>query len=428
MNKDGSGPHLTWPGKPSSEMKIKPGELHALEILAAEDSDKAVNRLIHGDNFGVLDSLIDSQAQSFDLIYLDPPFATGMDFLYNTDTGSKGRIKAKAYKDKWRHGEYLTMMYERLLRIHKLLKPSGALYLHLDYRATHALRFILDEIFGSDNFVNEIIWFYKTGGLPEKLGFGRKHDSILFYAKERQKASWNPQKEKSYLAHKYGFSNITIHEDKGGQYTLVNCRDVFDISALRGNQPERVNYPTQKPAALLERIILASSNPGDLVGDFFCGSGTTLAVAEQHGRRWLGCDQGHWAIQTSRKRLLALDPKPFLLLGEHRFPIDNSIEVTALKKASKGAIFKLESVSKATKRLETGHSELDLIDEWALGTILSKKKPFKPLWSARRSRKIPDLPLETPALTISKADLKKLMVKIVDVYGRVRLAPVTGAL
>jgi adenine-specific DNA-methyltransferase len=136
------------------------------------------------------------------------------------------------------------------------------------------------------------------------LGFGKKHDTIHFFSKVRASTIWNPQKEKSYLMHKYGFSNIEIFEDERGQYTLVNCRDVFDIPALRGNQPERVDYPTQKPEALLERIIQASSNEGDLVADFFCGSGTTLAVSEKLGRRWIGVDLGRYAIHTSRKRLI----------------------------------------------------------------------------------------------------------------------------
>lgn len=175
---------------------------------------------------------------------------------------------------------------------------------------------IATEHFGSSNLINEVIWLYKTGGMPEKLGWGRKHDNILFYTKNTEKARWNPQKEKSYLMHKYGFSNIEIFTDENGQYTLVNCRDVFDIPALRGNQPERVDFSTQEPEALLERIILASSNPSDLVADFFCGSGTTLAVAEKLGRRWIGCDLGRWAIHVTRKRLLSIpNCKPFEVLN-----------------------------------------------------------------------------------------------------------------
>jgi DNA modification methylase len=425
MKSGADGPELSWPGKPPKE-SLKagvPAQLQRLEILAKKAKPKSPNRLIHGENLGVMDRLIKDSPGAFQMIYLDPPFATGMDFLYSTDTGSKGRVKAKAYKDKWRKGEYLTMMYERLWRVHQLLAEEGSIYLHVDYRAASALRFILDEIFGPENFVNEIIWFYKTGGLPEKLGFGRKHDTILFYAKNAKKAIWNPQKEKSYLAHKYGFSNIQIFEDKGGQYTMVNCRDVFDVAALRGNQQERVNYPTQKPETLLKRMIEASTEVGGLVGDFFCGSGTTLASAEQLGRRWVGCDKGHWAIQTTRKRILGLEKvADFVLEGEDANKVDQSIEVE-LKKTSRKWVFELKNIAPPRDQQETEHSGMDLLDEWSLDWKSdSLEAPFFPCWSARRSRKEPELSLQSPPLTLHKSQLKSLRVKVVDVYGRVRVA------
>jgi len=128
--------------------------------------------------------------------------------------------------------------------------------------------------------------------------------------KDPSRATWNPQKEKSYLMHRYGFSNVEIHEDDHGRYTRVRCRDVFDIPALRGNQPERVDYPTQKPEALLERMILASTDPGDLVMDLFCGSGTAAAAAARLGRRWIACDRSPAAIRVARKRLLTAGSAP----------------------------------------------------------------------------------------------------------------------
>ncbi|WP_457571925.1 site-specific DNA-methyltransferase [Desulfovulcanus sp.] len=271
-----------------------------------------INKLFWGENFLVLQTLADKFVGKIDLIYIDPPFATGINFSFQRPIGEKTyrdkhyQIVDLAYRDCWDKGlpSYLSMIQERLRLMYNLLSDRGSLYVHVDYRVSAYLRLILDEIFGPENFINEIIWFYKTGGMPEKLGFGRKHDNILFYVKDRTKAIWNPQKEKSYLMHKYGFANIEIFKDERGEYTLVNCRDVFDISALRGNQPERVDYPTQKPEALLERIIKASTNPGDLVADFFCGSGTTLCVAEKLGRRWLGSDLGRWAVHVTKKRLL----------------------------------------------------------------------------------------------------------------------------
>ncbi|MDR7920777.1 DNA methyltransferase [Thermosynechococcus sp. HY213] len=272
------------------------------------------NMLVWGDNKLVMAALLEQFRGKIDLIYIDPPFDVGADFTMQVQIGEEGDavqkeqsiLEAVAYRDTWGKGtdSYLHMMYERLTLMRDLLSERGSIYVHCDYRVTGYLRLLLDQVFSPDNYVNEVIWFYKTGGVPEKLGFGKKHDTIHFYAKNPMAAVWIPLKEKSYLMHKYGFSNIEIHTDENGQYTLVNCRDVWDIPALRGNQPERESFPTQKPEALLERIILASSNEGDLVADFFCGSGTTLAVAEKLGRRWIGVDLGRYAIHTTRKRLI----------------------------------------------------------------------------------------------------------------------------
>ena len=183
---------------------------------------------------------------------------------------------------------FLLFMSLRLIEMKRVLKPTGSIYLHCDHHASHYLKQLMDIVFGIDNFRNEIIWLYKTGGMSKRW-FGRKHDVILFYSKTGQ-YTFNPQKEKSYLTHKYGFSNIEIHEDEGGYYTMVGMRDVWDIPALRGNQPETKGYPTQKPITLYERIVTASSNEGDVVLDPFCGCATTLVAAENLGRQWIGID------------------------------------------------------------------------------------------------------------------------------------------
>lgn len=270
------------------------------------------NLLIWGDNKLVMSSLLkQGWAGRINLIYIDPPFFTGADFTVRTKLGEDevGKepsiIEERAYKDMWSGGiaSYLNYMYERLILMRELLAENGSIYVHLDWHVGHYVKVMMDEIFGYENFVNEIVWFYKTGGVPEKKGFSRKHDILLFYSKS-EVLIFNPIKEKSYLMYKYGFSNIEIKKDEQGHYTEVFARDVWDIPALRGNQPERIDFDTQKPEDLLKRIILASSNPGDIVADFFCGSGTTLAVAEKLGRRWIGCDLSKFAIQITRKRLL----------------------------------------------------------------------------------------------------------------------------
>ena len=457
-------PKLTWPGKDSETVcqvlddsnksfwrvteRFFPAQNFSFSVRLSPRSNinetsasPWINKLFWGENFLVLQTLADKFAGKIDLIYIDPPFATGINFSFQRPIGEKTyrdkhyQIVDVAYRDCWDKGlpSYLSMIQERLRLMYNLLSDRGSLYVHVDYRVSAYLRLILDEIFGPENFINEIIWFYKTGGMPEKLGFGRKHDNILFYVKDKTKAIWNPQKEKSYLRHKYGFSNIGIFEDERGKYTLVNCRDVFDIPALRGNQPERVEYPTQKPEALLERIIKASTNPGDLVADFFCGSGTTLCVAEKLGRRWLGSDLGRWAVHVAKKRLLQVRGcAPFEVL-------QLAGEIQKKKKYSYGEpLIDLRVVQKNDKSIELElknffypHPELipeeiktkiekwsDYIDYWAV-SLDDNQDVFLPSWVGFRTRNERRLPLSTSPCTFN--DLVhggRVRVKVVDIFGQ----------
>ena len=198
---------------------------------------------------------------------------------------------------------YLCWLAIRLLELHRVLRPDGSLFLHIDRRSHAYVKLLLDAVFGPANCRNEIVWLYKTGGVSARW-FSRKHDIILFYSKS-DAYTFHPQREKSYLTHKYGFSNIDIEHDAGGYYRMVAMRDVWDIAALRGNQPEAVGYPTQKPLALYERIIRAASNEGDVVLDPFCGSGTTAVAAERLGRRWLAMDIWDGAYECLCARLEA---------------------------------------------------------------------------------------------------------------------------
>ena len=271
--------------------------------------------LYHGDN---LDFLRGMNSETVHLIATDPPFNKNRDFHATPDSLAKGA----RFRDRWSwardvHEEwgdsikddcpavwsvietarvaygddmaaFLCWLGVRLMEMHRVLREDGSLYLHIDHTAHAYVKTLLDAIFGRKNFRNEIVWFYKTGGLSKRW-FGRKHDTILFYTKS-DSYTYNPQKEKSHLSHKYGFSNIEIHQDKQGYYRMVAMRDVWDIPALRGNQPETTGYPTQKPLALYERIIKASSNEGDFVLDPFCGCATTPVAAERLGRKWVGMD------------------------------------------------------------------------------------------------------------------------------------------
>jgi len=273
------------------------------------------NLLIWGDNKLVMSSLIkQGWAGKINLIYIDPPFFTGADFTIRTRVGDEriekepSIIEERAYKDTWSGGiaSYLRYMYERLVLMRELLAENGSIYVHLDWHVGHYVKVMMDEIFGYENFRNEIVWCYAGGGIPRNE-YPRQHDVILFYTKSKEwifNTQYRPytpgtiQRGRTKVKGKY--AEIGLRKEG----TPVN--DWWsDISLVTSpTDYENLFFDTQKPEALLKRIILASSNPGDIVADFFCGSGTTLAVAEKLGRRWIGCDLSKFAIQVTRKRLL----------------------------------------------------------------------------------------------------------------------------
>lgn len=348
------------------------------------------NKLIWGDNKYVMSSLLGTLSGKVDLIYIDPPFNTGDDFSHRVRIGEDeitkepSAIEVKTYRDTWAEGtsSYLDMMYDRIVLMRDLLGPNGSIYVHLDENVGHYVKVMMDEVFGRENFVNEIIWkrmFAHTGeGVVRKLG--TIHDTILVYSKGDQ-YTFNPpfmpykedylekfynnvdQDGRRWLSRslkaagvRHGESGKPWHgidpskagthwkytvqkldelekegriffpEKRGGtprykQYLDemkgVLLQDIWnDISQIQAHAKERTGFPTQKPEALLDRIIRISSKPGDLVADFFSGSGTTLAVAEKLGRRWIGCDLSRFGIHTTRKRLLDIqDCKPFEILN-----------------------------------------------------------------------------------------------------------------
>lgn len=315
------------------------------------------NKLIWGDNKLILSSLkngplreeIESQG-GIKLIYIDPPFDVGADFSMKVEVGDESITKKSnvleeiAYRDTWGKGNdsFIAMIYERLSLMRDLLADDGAIYVHCDWRVNSYIRLIMDEIFGKNNFQNEIIWCYRGMAVSENH-YVRRHDSILFYTKNSGKHTFNWQDITEDLSEttkkKYK------HVDKDGRYFRLHGRNIngspiqnntdVDISWLEkrpdlcridyldeklGTKPkdwivmdyinvmsdERVDYPTQKPEKLIERIVKASSNENDIVADFFCGSGTTGAVAEKLGRKWLMSDLGKFAIHTTRKRMIKI--------------------------------------------------------------------------------------------------------------------------
>ena len=285
------------------------------------------NLLIWGDNKLVMSSLIkqrrlwDREEKGIDLIYLDPPFFTGADFTIRTKLGDEriekepSIIEERAYTDTWSGGiaSYLKYMYERLVLMRELLAENGSIYVHLDWHVGHYVKVMMDEIFGYENCRNEIVWCY-AGGATSKRDFPDKHDVIFRYTKTdenvfnvqyRPYGDWTKKFEPRHSLTSGG-------EKLKEEGTPVN--DWWaDFNKLTSYQSEWIGFPTQKPEALLKRIILASSNPGDIVADFFCGSSTTLAVAEKLGRRWIGSDLSKFAIQVTRKRFLDIHHSKDLL-------------------------------------------------------------------------------------------------------------------
>ena len=266
------------------------------------------NMIVFGDNLQFLKTVCEDRdpvirgkvKRKVRLIYIDPPFATQDEF--------QNREGAKAYSDRKQGAHFLEFLRRRLILAREVLADDGSIYVHMDPKMSHYVRAILDEVFGKNSFVNEIIWSYKSGGASRRY-FARKHDNILFYAKT-PRYIFHPQEEKSYNRNykPYNFKGVPEYQDEHGLwYTMVNMKDVWNIDMVGRSSGERIDYPTQKPEALLARIIEASTDPGDLVMDFFGGSGTTMAVAEKLGRRWITCDLGKLSYLTMQKRLLSIE-------------------------------------------------------------------------------------------------------------------------
>jgi len=266
------------------------------------DQDKLwkTNKLICGDN---LEELAKLPKESVDLIYIDPPFFTHKQ--YEIVWGDEAEVRS--YKDRWEGGieHYISWLKPRVKAMYEVLKPTGSFYIHCDWHANAHIRIMCDEIFGEENFRNEIIWHYFMGGKAKSF-FARKHDTLLFYSKS-SKYTFNGLKHKRRLDFKPSLKDESKEAESGkdefGYYSVVTMDDVWDIRGVFNMSNEYQGYPTQKPEALLERIINASSNKGDLVADFFCGCGTTISVAQRLGRRWIGVDISPTAIKIMQRRL-----------------------------------------------------------------------------------------------------------------------------
>jgi DNA modification methylase len=295
------------------------------------------NKLIWGDNKLILSSLKSGalrrqieDAGGLKLIYIDPPFDVGADFSMDIEIGGEtfhkepNLLEQIAYRDTWGRGadSFISMIYERLVLMRDLLAEDGSIYVHCDWRVNGFIRLALDEVFGRDAHVNELLWCYSIGG-KGKDRFARKHDTIYFYSKSdhyyfdgQNQDVVKPRKPNSHMRLKVDSDGREYQEKTDAKSGKVYRYYVdegkipedywTDIEQLNWEDSERLAYPTQKPEKLMRRIIAASTKEGDLVADFFCGSGTTAAVAEKLGRKWICTDLGKFAIHTTRKRLIGV--------------------------------------------------------------------------------------------------------------------------
>ena len=349
LERIGSSTHI---GLQTNELVLPSKDISGLwkgQTARPEAGQEWMNRLIYGDNLLAMQALIagdeatglPSLRGKVDLIYIDPPFDSKADYrtkisLPGGDVEQKPTtIEQFGYADMWKDGtvSYLRYMYPRLVLMRELLSDRGSIYVHIDWHVGHYVKVLLDDIFGKDNLVNEIVWHYQSGGIPQKC-FARKHDTILFYSKgNNSRFNVNeanfPRNKCQACGHVIEkWNNLKKEKDENGRiYRTIKSNgriyryyddepvllpDVwFDISHIQQKDPQRTGYATQKPEALLERIIKASSNEGDLVCDFFGGSGTTAAVAERLKRRWITTDIGKPATLVMRKRFIDQEVKPF---------------------------------------------------------------------------------------------------------------------
>ncbi len=327
---------LEWKGRQAIEPA--PAKLEMLtEVFpgGTGDRESAVSgRLYLSDNSRLMAALLPEYEGQLDLIYVDPPFLSGNTYPARIGRGEDSRKPedwdmTEGYQDTWSDGRaYLNMLLPRLQLMYRLLSPSGTLYLHLDWHVAAYARILLDEIFGPDRLLNEIIWVYH-GPSPIRSAFNRKHDTILVYTKSSRytfnvdevRVPYDASTVKTFEASRKAGFGKTPDLERGKV-----PEDWWYFPVVARLHTERTGYPTQKPEALLERIILASSNPGDLVADFFSGSGTTATVAARHGRQWIACDAAPLAVQTTYRRLL-LEPEvsPYALWKDRDLEWEASI-------------------------------------------------------------------------------------------------------
>lgn len=427
---------LEWP------TKREPQPIEALLVPAerviprdwAGDLPPRANTLILGDNLAAMSALLPEYENRIDLIYADPPFLSGKAYPARIGRGEDSRKPAEwlldeGYADHWPDGAaYLDMLYPRLTLMRRLLTETGTLYLHLDWHAGAYARLLLDEIFGRERLLNEIAWVYH-GPSPVRNAFNRKHDTILVYTKrdgytfnaDAVRVPYNASTVKTFASSpKAGFGKVPdLARGKVPE-------DWWYFPVVARLHAERTGYPTQKPEALLERIVNASSNPGDRVADFFCGSGTALVVAERLGRRWIGGDASPRAIHTTKKRLIAARARPFEVaravtpsasspasIAPPQYTSDPTLDFECAQEGDHLTI-RLRDYQTGRPLPSRWRTFADAIDYWEVG-VREENGAFRSEWQAFRSKSGRDnLALSTTRPAVPG---EQVVVRAVDIFG-----------
>ncbi|MHA3080163.1 site-specific DNA-methyltransferase [Acinetobacter sp. ANC 5502] len=315
-------PMLNWKGKrPFTSTRYYPAQLKEQH---GEAVNGWLNKIFWGDNLQVMSHLLREFRGKVDLIYIDPPFDSKADYKKKINlkggkvAGDQNAFEEKQYSDMWNNDEYLQFLYERLILIRELMSQTGSIFIHCDWHKSHHIRMIMDEVFGASNFVNEIIWSYRKWTVKSQ-NFQKNHDNIFWYSRTQSKdRTFNmvevQDASEGTMKRWKGAKQKAVFDENGNRYATSSdeasegapLADVWSISIINPAANERVDYPTQKPEQLIERIIRHCSNEGDIVFDCFMGSGTTQAVAMKLGRRFIGADINLGAIQITTKRLLKI--------------------------------------------------------------------------------------------------------------------------
>lgn len=442
-------PNIIAKGKKEAHNILKGKEKHKIIteeiILPTKEKEGLINEnlmnlFILGDNLLAMEALLKKGYKGkIDLIYIDPPFLTKADYKLKIelmDNNEPVSIEYLAYTDIWENGliSYLEMICPRLYLLKELLSDKGSIYVHLDWRVVHYVKILMDDIFGEENFINEIIWSYKSGGASRKR-FSRKHDTILLYSKTKNYI-FNTQKEKSYNRglKPYRFKGVKEYKDEIGWYTLVNAKDVWNIDMVGRTSKERVGYATQKPEKLLERIILSSSEEDSIVADFFAGSGTTGIVAEKLNRRWILTDIGKSSALTIRKRFIENKAKGFsvgyldvnkdkkkndLTIENIDRKIDGEEEIIIIK--FKGYYIDIDNLSLNKKDKEIvscvlKNNSLTLVDYISIDPDFNGNTPIFS-WQRYRENGLDKIYKDIILRVPKKEGKRKMFIKAIDVFG-----------